>query len=310
MKFIKELIKNTDLKIKILVFLICAYIGVLASFQDVGAVTELIGYEPAISVQIKDGTNKTMNYLVKRSSLADVLNDLEIKLGKEDTTNIALTDQIDEGAVIEITRVTYEEERIPESVPYTTIYVDSDDPTLFGTRLAIEGQDGEKEIIYKKKMVNGKEVSREEIGSEMIKEPVTEVIEEGTASSGTSFTGRLTRYGADCAGCGTRTAAGLYVTTNGVKDEGKVTLTYNGGEYYVLAADSSIPFGSIVKVSNHGFSLPDPFYGIVLDRGGAVTGTSMDVFCGSESASFFTGGTTYDTQFEIVSMGSGATGIY
>ena len=132
------------------------------------------------------------------------------------------------------------------------------------------------------------------------------MVERGTVGTGVTFTGRLTRYGADCVGCGNRTAAGLYVTTNGVENSGKVTMSYNGGEYYVLAADGSIPFGSILKVSNHGFSIPDPFYGIVLDRGGAITGTNVDVFCGGESASFFSGGTSYSTQFEIVALGNGS----
>lgn len=310
MKIIRELIKNTDLKIKILVFLFCAYIGILVSFQNVGAVTELAGYEPAISIQLKDGDAETKNYLVKRTTISNVLNDLEITLGKEDTVNLALADVVDEGAKIEITRVTYKEVRETESIDYSTNYVDSDDPTFFGTRLVLEGEEGSRDIIYKVKYVNGKEVEREEVGSEITKEPVAAVVESGAASTGVTFTGRLTRYGADCAGCGTRTAAGLYVTTNGVKNEGKATLTYNGGEYYVLAADSSIPFGTIIKVSNHGYSVPDPFYGIVLDRGGAVTGTSVDLFCGSEASGFFSGGTTYNTQFEIVAMGDGRTGIY
>lgn len=310
MKTIKELIKNTDVKIKTLVILGCIYVGVLAAFQDAGAVTELIGYEPAISIMLKDGDKENTDYLVKRTTLENALSDLNIVLGEEDTLNMDLKELISEGSQIEITRVTYEEERVAEAIPFKTNYVDSTDKTLFGTRIVSEGEKGVREVIYKKKFVNGEEVERVEVGSEVTKEPIAAVVEQGTVSSGVTFTGRLTRYGADCYGCGTRTAAGLYVTINGVKNEGKVTLTYNGGEYYVLAADRSIPFGTIVKVSNHGFSIPDPFYGIVLDRGGAVTGTSMDVFCGSERGGFFTGGTSYNTRYEIVVRGSGATGIY
>lgn len=310
MKHIKEWIKNIDTKMKILLVLACAYVCVWLSFQQADAETVLVGYEPAIQIKITDGTQKSTSYLVKRTTLENVLKDLDIELGEEDKTSIPLTNEVVEGSEVKITRVTYEEERVSEEIAYSTTYVDSTDTSLFGTRLVSEGEVGTREKIYRKKLVDGKEVDREEIGSEVIKEPVNRVVERGTATTGVTFSGKLTRYGADCIGCGTRTAAGLYVTTNGVKNSGKVTLSYNGGEYYVLAADSSIPFGTIIKVSNHNYSLPDPFYGIVLDRGGAVTGTTIDVFCGSESASFFSGGTSYQTQFEIMSMGSGATGIY
>lgn len=301
----KEKFKKIDLKTRILGLLACFYVIILISFQQVEAVQELKDYEPAISIEVKDGKKKAVKYLVKSTSLENVLNDLNIKLGEEDSINLKMDTEIEEGAKINITRVTYEEERVKEKIAYEIEYVDSTDPNLFGTRVKSEGQEGIKEVIYKKRLINGKEVKREKIGSEVTKEPVAAVVERGTVGTGVTFTGRLTRYGADCVGCGNRTAAGLYVTTNGVENSGKVTMSYNGGEYYVLAADGSIPFGSILKVSNHGFSIPDPFYGIVLDRGGAITGTNVDVFCGGESASFFSGGTSYSTQFEIVALGNG-----
>ena len=302
----KEKFKKIDLKTRILGLLACFYVVILISFQQVEAVQELKDYEPAISIELKDGKKKAVKYLVKSTSLENVLNDLNIKLGEEDSINFKMDTEIEEGAKINITRVTYEEERVKEKIAYEIEYVDSTDPNLFGTRVKSEGQEGIKEVIYKKRLINGKEVKREKIGSEVTKEPVAAVVERGTVGTGVTFTGRLTRYGADCVGCGNRTAAGLYVTTNGVENSGKVTMSYNGGEYYVLAADGSIPFGSILKVSNHGFSIPDPFYGIVLDRGGAITGTNVDVFCGGESASFFSGGTSYSTQFEIVALGNGS----
>ena len=302
----KEKFKKIDLKTRILGLLACFYVVILISFQQVEAVQELKDYEPAISIELKDGKKKAVKYLVKSTSLENVLNDLNIKLGEEDSINLKMDTEIEEGAKINITRVTYEEERVKEKIAYEIEYVDSTDPNLFGTRVKSEGQEGIKEVIYKKRLINGKEVKREKIGSEVTKEPVAAVVERGTVGTGVTFTGRVTRYGADCVGCGNRTAAGLYLTTNGVENSGKVTMSYNGGEYYVLAADGSIPFGSILKVSNHGFSIPDPFYGIVLDRGGAITGTNVDVFCGGESASFFSGGTSYSTQFEIVALGNGS----
>ena len=172
-----------------------------------------------------------------------------------------------------------------------------------------EGVDGTKDIIYNVRKINGEEVSREEIGSEITTEPINRTIEVGSITTGYTFSGKLTSYGADCIGCGTRTAAGLYVTVNGVKNERKATLSFNGGEYYVLAADPQFPFGTIVKISNHNYNLPDPLYGIVLDRGGAVKGTTMDIFSGSQASPLF-GGSGSTVNYEIIQYGDGRTSIY
>ena len=73
MKHIKEWIKNIDTKMKILLVLACAYVCVWLSFQQADAETVLVGYEPAIQIKITDGTQKSTSYLVKRTTLENVL---------------------------------------------------------------------------------------------------------------------------------------------------------------------------------------------------------------------------------------------
>ena len=129
----KEKFKKIDLKTRILGLLACFYVVILISFQQVEAVQELKDYEPAISIELKDGKKKAVKYLVKSTSLENVLNDLNIKLGEEDSINLKMDTEIEEGAKINITRVTYEEERVKEKIEYEIEYVDSTDPNLFGT---------------------------------------------------------------------------------------------------------------------------------------------------------------------------------
>lgn len=125
--------------------------------------------------------------------------------------------------------------------------------------------------------------------------PKEEVTEE-VATSGDEFYARTTLYGVDCYGCNVRedgtgnTATGIQLNpslgvmqSNGAWLEG---LTYDG--YYVIATDGSIPFYSIVEISNHGLSgmgiSPDqPLKCIVLDRGGGVSGNHIDLYIGSET---------------------------
>ena len=69
--------------------------------------------------------------------------------------------------------------------------------------------------------------------------------------------------------------------------EWKAGIQYGG--YYIIAADPSIPMCSIFKISNHGLSgagikVEQPFYAMVMDRGGAIQGNHFDLYIGLQSA--------------------------
>lgn len=116
----------------------------------------------------------------------------------------------------------------------------------------------------------------------------------GTVSVGSEFYPYITTYGIDCDGCyinpegNGSTSVGVTVNKDAVlqpNGEMKDGITYAG--YYIVAADPSIPLCSIVTISNHGYSgegLSEgvPFKAIVLDRGGAIVGSRLDLFKGSE----------------------------
>ena len=93
------------------------------------------------------------------------------------------------------------------------------------------------------------------------------------------FTGTLTGYGPDCVGC----IGVLYCAPNPNVTNGNIS--YNDQEYgniRILAADYSIPCGSIIKISNFKYVNGD-FYGIVLDRGSSIVGLTMDLLYASEN---------------------------
>ena len=104
---------------------------------------------------------------------------------------------------------------------------------------------------------------------------------------------RITTYGVDCTGCYHNngfggTASGVKVSWNPSvrQSDGtwKTGITYEG--YYIVATNSSIPLGSIIEISNHGYSgyglVPgQTFYAMVLDRG-AMGENHLDLFVGAE----------------------------
>lgn len=132
-----------------------------------------------------------------------------------------------------------------------------------------------------------------------------------------TYTGILTGYGPDCVGCGNfntgkvSTASGYHISNivNGAI-EPAFTITYNDSEYgevRIVAADSKIPFYSIVRITVPGW---DPIVAIVLDRGSTVGFencrssrgclTNFDLLYPTEAESL---GKTRDVKFELLRNG-------
>ena len=146
----------------------------------------------------------------------------------------------------------------------------------------------------------------EDTDSEVILEPVIE-----------TYTGILTGYGPDCAGCGNyntgkvSTASGYHVAN--IVDgaiEPAFTITYDDsqyGEVRIVAADANIPFYSIVRITIPG---NDPIMAIVLDRGSTVGFencrsdrgclTNFDLLYPTEAESL---GKTKNVKFELLRSG-------
>lgn len=110
----------------------------------------------------------------------------------------------------------------------------------------------------------------------VIKEAKDEIIEVGQANP-KSFVGSLTGYGPDCPGCSGIVNCDPYVNVK--QDIYFQDKTYD--KVRIVAADKSIPCGTIVRISN--FKLvTEPIIAIVLDRGSAIKGKIMDLLYDSE----------------------------
>ena len=122
-----------------------------------------------------------------------------------------------------------------------------------------------KKETTKKAQVNKKEVKKANIKNKVL----------------ATYTGNITAYGPDCKGCIGITASGYNV---------KNTIYYNDKEYgkiRIVAADKSLPFGTIVKISNLS-NYKSPIIAIVLDRGSAIGFNKkayFDLLCNSERES-------------------------
>lgn len=112
------------------------------------------------------------------------------------------------------------------------------------------------------------------------------------------FTGTLTGYGPDCVGCSGIVAC---APNPDVRNDNIYYEDKEYGKIRILAADRSIPCGSIIKISNFKF-IGDDFYGIVLDRGSSIVGLTMDLLYPSESDTVVIG-RQYKINFKIERFG-------
>ena len=300
----KEIVASANSRTKSILAMACVYVVVMIATVSTGAVNQIADFIPTVDIKLQDGIQEEHSYLVKQDTVKNVLNELSVELGKDDTLNKEEDYVVQENDLIEITRVETKTMSQIEAIPYKTRTEGSGS----WTRTVVqEGKDGKVEKTYLITYANGNETNRKVIKEEIKEEAVDKVIRYGGISDGTTFTGRLTTYGGDCNGCGGTSSSGLKLSpSTGVNGSNSPYLTYNGTKYYCLAADRSIPFGTVIKISNHNLSTAGTIYGIVVDRGGAITGNKVDIFNGSEHGQkYFGGSTSSNTKFEIVSVGSG-----
>lgn len=311
MKQLKQAIGEADPSMKGILVIMIAYLAIVATTFTVGAASEINNYIQNVEIQFQDGIEPTKDYLVRQDSVGNVLIELNKQLGENDLINKDLNYIVNNGDLLSITRIGGVDVEEYVEVAYTEVHAEGLE--LFTTQVTQVGSPGKVRNTYHVIHHNGLEVSREIIGSEVVTEVQNTIIEHGTVQEGAYFTGRMTTYGGDCYGCTGGASSGLSLSpTTGVNGSNTAKLAYNGGHYYCLAADPSIPFGTIMRISNHNLNIEDVAYGIVVDRGGSIKGNKIDIFQGSESggAKYFSGGTSPCARFEIVSVGSGSRNFW
>lgn len=114
------------------------------------------------------------------ANVETILSRLGIELGEEDIVKPDRKTTVKEDAVITVKRVTYKEVTKVETEPYGTTYKDNSSMYKGSEYVKSKGVNGEKEVVYKVKYVDGKKVDVETISETVIKKPVNRVVVRGT----------------------------------------------------------------------------------------------------------------------------------
>lgn len=193
---------------------------------------------------------------------------IEFNEGVDEITP-SLDTEISDKLTIQLVKVEVLNEVAVESIDYETVVQEDEDLEINTENIRQAGETGEKEITYKVIKKDGKEVSREVIQSTVIKEPVNEIIAQGTKRVFASRDGEMEYK--DLIYCESTAYAGDTITATGTVP------SYNPSGISTIAVDPRvIPLGSLVYVENYGKA-------IASDTGGAIKGKIIDVFLNSES---------------------------
>ena len=230
---------------------------------------DIINIKRAVEIEMVVGS-KTIVIKTAEDTVKDMLEaeSDEFNEGLDEITP-SLDTKISDNLTIQLVKVEVTNEVATEDIDYETIVEEDESLDINTEDVRQAGEAGQKEITYKVIKKDGKEVSREVVQSKVIKEPVNEIIVQGTRRVFASRDGEMEYK--DLIYCESTAYAGDTITATGTVP------SYNPGGISTIAVDPRvIPLGSLVYVENYGKA-------IAADTGGLIKGKIIDVFLNSES---------------------------
>lgn len=125
--------------------------------------------------------------LVSDGTVGDALLEAGILLGEHDVVNVERSVSLREGMNISVSRVSYRTVTAEEPIPFEVISKPTD--TLYQgiTQIETAGKDGLQKVEKREKLVDGVVVDTEILSSQVITEPVAQVVQEGTKVKPSSY---------------------------------------------------------------------------------------------------------------------------
>lgn len=194
-----------------------------------------------------DGSEQS--FFVHATSVGEALKEMEIPVDEDDIVQPERDAVASRNMLIVITRVQIEEQIVEKSVAFEKKTNEDDALSWRKTVVTQKGQKGVDRLVYRVSTHDGKEVNRKLVRTERVKEPVTEIVTQGTeVKLGKSHTGGASWY----AWTGTMAAANPWLPKGSYV---KVTNLDNGKSVIVVINDRG-PFvpGRIIDLDKVAFS--------------------------------------------------------
>jgi uncharacterized protein YabE (DUF348 family)/3D (Asp-Asp-Asp) domain-containing protein len=216
---------------------------------------------------------ETQSAVVPMDTVENVLKEQGIVLSQDDEVIPERTAQVSEGMEILVKRVEYKEVTEEVAIPYETVETESDSLYSGNTSVQTYGEDGVRKVTNRQKLVDGQVVETEEIASEVLQEPVTQVVLVGTKKVSSSVsTGSTAQVGngtlVDHYGNTVSYSSVLNGTCTAYTGGGTTASGMPAAYGYVAVNPNIIPYGTRLYICSPDGSVVYG-YAIAADTGGA-----------------------------------------
>lgn len=238
----------------------------------------------------------TVSLLIGEGTVADALQQANISLGESDEVQPALTDALYDALSVTVFRVTYTERTVNEKITFAKKTVKSASMYKGTSEITQAGQDGEKTVTYRDKIVDGVYASSEVLSETVLTEAVPQITAVGTKQKAIAVAS-LRNGGTPISEL---TQPASLKIENGAPTEYKQIITGKAAAYtaspgsktasgravkpgYIAVNPNQIPYGSeLWIVSTDGIVYG---YAIAADTGGFVNRGkfTVDLFMNTES---------------------------
>jgi uncharacterized protein YabE (DUF348 family) len=149
----------------------------------------------AKKITIIDGSEKIATYTFERVVENAVWENPSLNLGEDDFTVPSRSSLIKDGMEIKITHVLIKEETKDEPIDFKTVTNEDDKLSWREKKVTQKGEKGIKQVKYKVVYYNGQEISRKVLEKNVTKDPVEEIVTQGTfVKVGKTHTGVASWY--------------------------------------------------------------------------------------------------------------------
>ena len=179
---------------------------------------------------VADGKDHKVSAAV--GTAKEALKDTGVKLDKDDFLSVPMSAEVSDGQVLTVNRVKNDTVKDKQPIKAEVETKKSDSLYEGETKVETEGKDGEKQVTYKVKTINGEEVKKEKKDEKVLSEPKTKVVVQGTkkkeepadtggsdsGNSGGSDSGDSGDSGGDSSTGGGSGSSGGSMSTQEIKD--------------------------------------------------------------------------------------------
>lgn len=127
---------------------------------------------------VADGKDHKVSAAV--GTAKEALKDTGVKLDKDDFLSVPMSAEVSDGQVLTVNRVKNDTVKDKQPIKAEVETKKSDSLYEGETKVETEGKDGEKQVTYKVKTINGEEVKKEKKDEKVLSEPKTKVVIQGT----------------------------------------------------------------------------------------------------------------------------------